>query len=80
MERKTQGRILALFCLLFLPALAFSQIMVKGTVKAEDGFGMPGAKVLQMALSLMWMVTTAYLFHPKNRYWFIVSSVCLRRK
>ena len=33
MERKTQGRILALFCLLFLPALAFSQIMVKGTVK-----------------------------------------------
>ena len=46
MERKTQGRILALFCLLFLPALAFSQIMVKGTVKAEDGFGMPGANVL----------------------------------
>ena len=42
MERKTQVRILALFCLLFLPALAFSQIIVKGTVKAEDGFGMPG--------------------------------------
>ena len=41
MERKTQVRILALFCLLFLPALAFSQIIVKGTVKAEDGFGMP---------------------------------------
>ena len=46
MERKTQVRILALFCLLFLPALAFSQIIVKGTVKAEDGFGMPGANVL----------------------------------
>ena len=84
MERKTQGRILALFCLLFLPALAFSQIMVKGTVKAEDGFGMPGANVLLKGSTNGTITdvdgTTAYLFHPKNRYWFIVSSVCLRRK
>ena len=45
MEKKTKMRVWAFFCMLLFPALTFAQIMVKGTIKGEDGYGMPGANV-----------------------------------
>ena len=46
MNRKTERRILALFCMFLVSTIAFSQIIVKGTVKGEDDYGVPGANVL----------------------------------
>lgn len=39
-------RILMLICVLLFSTASFAQIIVKGTVKGDDGYGIPGASVL----------------------------------
>lgn len=45
MKRETGWRIFMLFCALLISKSSFAQIIVKGTVKGEDGIEIPGANV-----------------------------------
>lgn len=44
--KNRQLRVVTLLCVLLFSTVSFAQIMIKGTVKGEDGYGIPGASVL----------------------------------